>query len=352
MRKQSTFLHVSAILFLTLMLAALGLLALLWSFLAEYEQSTPRYTGEQILSFYREGDYSAAMEFTDVDPAIFFDVGQYEAYVRETLGDFDKVRVQEGSVRDGKKSVLLLGENLLRFSLTEAPETLGFGLSRYIPAQEDIPLKSFSVRAPAQAVVTVNGKALPGGCRTGAEAVAGFPALPEGMSPPEEAIYRVEGLAVEPEWAIEGYEPGGYRLAQEGNEVVFTLLSDEEACGQLALEASQTYAKFISRDAALTDVTRYLYPGTDFFRAVQNYSNIWYNSHNGVEFADLQTERPVAYSDDYSSVEVSFEYVVYRGSASNRWAEWRYPTRYRVYLVRTGSGWKVLELRGIQEGAE
>lgn len=349
-RKQSAFLHIGAILFLTLMLAALGLLALLWSFLAEYEQSTPRYAGEQLLSLYRAGDYGAAMELAGVDPEAFFDSGQYEAYIQETLGDLSGVHVQEGASREGQRTVLLIGRKTLRFSLTEAPETLGYGLSRYIPVQERVPVRSYTVRAPAHVTVTVNGKPLPAACRTGTETVADFPALPEGLTAPEEVLYRAEGFAVEPEWALADLAAGSYRVTQEGDAVTFTLISEEEACGQLALEAAKAYAKFVSRDAELADVTRFLYPGTVFHRALQHYSNIWYNSHNGVEFAELRTENAVAYSPDYTSVEVAFDYVVYRGSESNRWAEWRYPTRYRAYLIRTDGGWKALELRGIQAG--
>jgi len=346
-KRKSLFWCVTLVLFGLLASAGVWGLFYLWDFLEEYELSTPRTAGEELLALYREGEYGKAMSLVGVDASVFFDEAQYPAYVREALGDFEDVQIQEGSL-EGKRAVFLIGEEgrSLRFFLGEG-KALRYGMHRLSLEEEPVPTRGYTVSAPGHVAVTVNGTPLSASFQTGVEPAEDFPPLPEELAPPQRAVYRVEGFTQEPEFALD-CDASLYRREEKAGRISFDLFVQDEETERFALEAAQTYAKFVSADVELEALLPYLYPDTVFSRAVQNYSNIWYNSHSGMEFDKLVVENPVDYSGDWRSVDIAFEYVIYRGSSENRWAEWRYPTRYRVYLIGTGSGWKVLDIRGME----
>lgn len=95
----------------------------------------------------------------------------------------------------------------LRFSLTEQPDTLGFGISSYTVKQELGESGSWKITAPDNVPVLVNGIELDESYRAD-EAVwpAQFNTLHDTSLAPRLAVYRVDGLYVKPEVTVSGAE--------------------------------------------------------------------------------------------------------------------------------------------------
>lgn len=347
--RKSRFPHICVVTFLCILLAGLGGLVCLWNYLEEYEKSTPQYAAGELLDLYRTGDFSAAMNLVGVDAKQFFDDKQYPAYIKDTLGNLDTVRTVEGSA-DGKKTLSLRGESgkSLRFQLVNGNKRLSYGMVSLALRQEPIPLSGLTIRAPSHASVTVNGTTLTDEYQTGDATVSQqFPILRDSSRMPTETVYQIDGLILEPQLALEGKTEADYHLARSKDTAEFTMLPTTSVRQQyeaLALETAQVYAKFISHDAQFTDLEKYLYKDTDFYSAIRSFSNKWYSSHTGVRFEDLTVNNTVEYSPDHFSSEVSFDYVVYRGNAAKPSQEWHYPTKYRLYFLRTNDNWKAVEI--------
>ena len=106
--------------------------------------------------------------------------------------------------------------------------------------------------------------------------------------------------------------------------------------------AAKTYAEFITKDAALAELTPYLLPGGSLQKYLQDFSNYWYIDHNSNEFKNVKLENFILYDASHYSCDISFDYYIYMGTKP-----YEYPTAYTLYFVREGEQWLLatLEIR-------
>lgn len=348
-KPKTAFFHVVVIIVIFCMLTVTCLLTFLWTYLSVYEQSNPKTYVQEVLNAYRKGDYSHAMELAQVESKDFFDVEQYEAYVKKTLGDYSSVHLFEISVEDGKIFELKGSGGALRFALEEHPNALPFGMSSYSLRQETVPTTEYTVYTPSHGNVLVNGKPLDAAkYQHGQEPVAIFSVLKDPALVPSLNAYRLPGFVERPELALEGKQEGEYRFEWSGNVATFTLVpsGNTEEVQKAAENAGKLYARFVSKDASFAEFAKVLHRETVYYDVIRTYSNLWTIPHNSYRFEDFQFESISEYSKDAYSAVVSFDYVVFkdRSEEGYRNITKHYPAKYRISLLRIDSAFRVVNI--------
>lgn len=350
-KPRSVFFHVAVIFAVVSALIVLGLLTWLATYLTEYEKSNPKSYVEEMLSLYRSKDYDRAIELSGLVPHDFFDVEQYRAYVESCIGDGKDARIFE-LAPEGDTRIFELrgsGKQGIRFELMGKTGELGFGLTSYTLRQQEIPTREYTVLLPGHASLLVDGKPAEAKYQTGDQAVKYFAGLGDTTLAPRLQEYRLPGFIKQPALALDGLPQEQYRVDWEEEEATITLAPSEEnrkRDTELAVEAAQLYARFVSKDAEFSDFQRVLNRESEFYDVIRTYSNFWNIPHDDYHFENIQTTNIAEYSEDTFSAVVSFVYVIYkdRKAEGYRSITKSYPAKYRLSFLRIDGGFKAVNI--------
>lgn len=320
-------------------------LIVLWNFLSAFEKSDPRYYIDEVVTAIKEKRYDDAAALAHFEESKFFSKSQYASYIKDTLGEGTELKVMEAkSEKEGEKVYRVKGANgELRFSLTEQPDTLGFGLSSYMVKQELGESGSWKITAPDNVAVSVNGVELDESYRTD-EAIwpAQFNTLHNTSLAPRLAVYKVDGLYIKPEVTVPDAEAQVDYSEKDCIAQISVIKADiPQDRSDTILKAAKTYARFVSGDATLTNVAQLLYTDTEFYDSVRTYSSYWYISHDSAEFENLKVLNYTEYGEDAFSAEVTFDYHVRRARGN---IDKTYPTHYRVSFAKIDGAMKVINI--------
>ena len=94
-KKHSKFFVAAWILTGLFVLAISVILLILWNFLAAFEKSDPRHYIDEVVTAIEQQRYSEAAALSHFEESRFFTEKQYEAYIKETLGEGTKLKVME-----------------------------------------------------------------------------------------------------------------------------------------------------------------------------------------------------------------------------------------------------------------
>ncbi len=311
-------------------------LIVLWNFLSAFEKSDPRYYIDEVVNAIEEKRYDDAAALSHFEESKFFSKSQYTSYIKDTLGEGTELKVMEAkSEKEGEKVYRVKGaKGELRFSLTEQPDTLGFGLSSYTVKQELGESGSWKITAPDNVPVLVNGIELDESYRAD-EAVwpAQFNTLHDTSLAPRLAVYRVD---------VSGAEVQVDYSEKDCTAQISLIKADvPQDRSDAILQAAKTYARFVSGDATLTNVAQLLYTDTEFYDSVKTYSSYWYISHDSAEFENLKILNYTEYGEDAFSAEVTFDYHVRRARGN---IDKTYPTHYRVSFAKIDGAIRVVNI--------
>ena len=324
--------------------AALGL-ALLWLALARYERSTPEYSIQQYLKAVQEGDDKALLQASGFTPGRFSTQEGYLAAVHAALdgvpADRDSLAFVKGQA-DGGAQVYTLGVDgkaVAKLSLTGSAEE-GWKVAPVLPEPAE-----YTLFAPAGAQVIVNGVPLTEADRTAAVPAEGFEDLAGSGKEPLVYQYSLPGLYTAPEVTarLEDGSPCQAEVDSAARTASVTLPAADEAraeCEAFLETASKQYAQFISEDVSFSELATLLYPDTTFYKGLRGYYVGWYVTHSAVRFDDFTISNVVNLGGGAWQGDVSFTYVVTKPGLEDR----AYPSAYHLSVLRTDSGWKLVNL--------
>lgn len=330
---------------LTLLLIGAALLGYLWFALAGYEANTPESSVRRYLQEVAAGQWETILLDSGEDLSPLDRPERYTAWLSEVYAglpeEYTLVRTSGG---EGQTYALMDGSReVSRLVLTPAADRSGRSWQVHTLAE---PLPPVEILAPEGCTVQVNGTPLGEEYRTGSRPAAGYEALSQGYEAPQAAVYRIEGLLLEPEVTAVTADGSACAVsAPEGGEVRTVSVtapvpeSQAEEYWAAAERAAKTYAAFISSDAGRGELNALLLPGTEFWQAMQEFYNGWYIDHTSYGYEKLQRLSLTSAGENAFTAELSFDYLVYRGAR-----EYRYPSRYRLDFLRTGDGWKVVRI--------
>lgn len=326
---------------LVLCAAGAAALAVLWGALVRYEAATPeaailRSVQAVQTDSVKEEDVPAAML-----PGRFATAAQYLEEARALLdglpADRDSLRFVRKGETDGAEEYVVVDDEGGRTEFLLFPVEEGWQAWPRVQA-----LSAVTIHAPRSVSVSVDGQPLSEAELSGTAAAAGFEALGDGA--PQECTWLVEGLLEEPQVTAESGE-GVCRVEWETPLcAVVTVEPDADAAAALQSffdRTARVYARYVSADASFAELKGALVPDTDFYNSLRTFDSSWYVSHDSTAFEEFSVSELESLGPDAAAGTVRFTYMVYKEGLRPR----SYPSVYRMYAVREGSGWKLLDLQ-------
>lgn len=332
-------------LMLALMLTIGGLLCYLWMYLSAYETAQPHYALERYFDLIAGERYGEAMALVGLDRSPMVREQDFAAYVKEHYpSSLENLKFYKAGGGQGENLRFHVYQGEEKFAVLEvAPtgEKGKFGLTSYQMAPlTDVWIAPVTIKAPRGVAVRVNGAAVDASCLTGEENGRElYGQLPKGVDYPAISVYRVEGLLAQPTVEGEGCVP------QWNPDKTTVCLKREvsqeqqEAFSAMAQKAARDYASYITKDASLAQVTAHLLPGTDFYKRVGKFDNVWYNSHEKMYFENAETDNLTLYDPDHFTIDLRMTQVVVKNGKDNV-----YDLSYSMAYVRKDGQWKLSQL--------
>lgn len=324
-------------------------LVVLTGVLREYEQTRPVHTAEAYLDMLNRRDWAQVHAIDDAARKLKYETAdQYARYMDElTAGkEFSLKSILSIDENEQKYNLMLDGQKFAELTLMHSGAVTKHNFAEWQLKNLEIVAaraNEYTVTAPADSVVTVNGKAL------GAEDIleTGLPTeaaenLPDGVEAPTLTKYGVYMFFSAPEdvratdrngneqevtrdgehsWSCDlTYDDANIKEYVEGNVVTWGR--------RLAAYTTGDYDKIDLSNACINPS-----PARSFIR---NMENQWATAHNGYDFQNIETYDYYVYSDSCFSCKISFDYIVHYSKQDQS-----YPTLYTLYFYRDGGTFKL-----------
>ena len=326
-----------------LVLFALGgaALAMLWGALERYEAATPEAAILRSVQAVQAGEVKEEDVPAAVLPGRFATAAQYLKEARALLEglptDRDSLRFVRKGEAGGAEEYVVVDEEGGRAEFLLFPEEKSWRAWPRVQA-----LSTVTIRAPKGVALTVDGRPLEESERSETAAVPGFEAL--GEAAPQQCVWQVEGLLEQPEVTAQS-EAGSCRV---GWETPLSAVVTVEPNGQDAASleefldrTARVYARYVSADASFAELKEALVQDTEFYNSLRTFDSSWYVSHDSTAFEEFSVSELESLGPDAAAGTVRFTYMVYKEGLRPR----SYPSVYRMYAVREGEGWKLLDLQ-------
>lgn len=339
------------VIFLTMLAASLAAvlfgLKVLWSFLEDYEQSLPEKAAENVISELRQGNIEALYQSAGFIPNEYEDDSAAREYVSSLLdGELSCSRnIKESSGGGLVYNIKCDGRTVCQLSLIKTGEKTEYGFELYEPgefSEISVPTKDITVTVPDSAQLYIRGK------RVAQEPVSSEE-IPEcehfrGYIDKEVSIahYKIEGFTELPEVSAVLSDNSELKCTRNGNEYNFSPESSDipQELSELAVNASETYSKFISADAPFSAVAAFVPEDVPFYENIRDYESNFYTPHSDYDFLDVKVCEFQRYTESCAAVRVTYIQRIYAGW----YGDFDFPTDNTVYLAEYGGKWLVTDI--------
>lgn len=334
-RKFSSFFLRYVVVHVVVVSLALGCL---WEWLREYELCNPDRVAQAAAESISQGDLSLLENSIKADS---FD--SKEVLLQKASEYLQGKQLSTRMQAQGEYLFLADDKEFATMKMQPSGQKTLFGLEKQHVTQVDL-LHSFQTKytiiAPQNAQITVNGVALDQSYRTDQQPVSGYRDLPEQFQPALLNTYVVES-AQEPtvQAALNG-QACRIEQTEKGIEVVGEVSQqDKDLLTETAGEVAQLYSQFITQDATFSQLRGYFIPETEFYDSLATFYNPWYVTHDSYHYETEKCDDFRQYNEEQISCMLQFKYEVYRGSKVHDFSG-----KYRVYFQKDGEEWKVAML--------
>ena len=325
----------------------IGILAFLWSYLKDFESHTPKHYAMEYIELLKKEDYTQAMELVNFKETELVSVSDFADYIKEMFPDgFNDVKIYEISQENaGTRTCNIYTGNKKRFSLSFADtgKKSWHHFTEWKIFLQDLPDTDYVITAPAFVNVKVNGHLLT--AEQGEQTVrTEYTGMAEPSGAPQAVTYHVSGLLRQPQ--VTAVFPDGKQyeanISLEENQFTLNVIPAAavgEELTQTAIEDAKTYAQFITKDASFTQLSKCLYPNTEFYSNMSSFYNGWYNKHEKNGFENIKSENLWLLDENAFVIDVSFDYYVVKSGKRHD-----FPTKYTLAYQNTEKGWKLVNL--------
>ncbi|MEG0894153.1 MAG: hypothetical protein RSE93_00425 [Oscillospiraceae bacterium] len=324
----------------------------LWLKLEEYEKATPTSYIKSLINKSIVTNYSDAMEIFNVTPTDFMDKKIYGNYVKEIIGtNFKGIAINEISQEDETYLYEISTQDRMLQNKVGLKIKLEKNGGNYVATHINIPYTQYSFMAPNDAVILADGKEISKHYKNSElYDVPEFAGLSDKALIPKYVKYDITGIIKIPEISVST----PFDMNDE-NIVLYLNGKEKTQVEQFAKDFSVTYAKFVSKDAKFADVSKFLVKESECYNSIKGFDNSWYIDHTSPEVLNLETNETIYYSQNAFSTVVSFIYKVKTsitfdksdGTKGTANYENEYPTKYKVFIVKTSDGYKVANIISI-----
>ena len=114
----------------------------------------------------------------------------------------------------------------------------------------------------------------------------------------------------------------------------------EQQYGALAIEATTTYAKYMTFDSSMTEVRRYFASGTPIYEAIRTSEVIWYTNHIGYRFENVVASEFYKREEGAFSCRVALDHYVIRTAADT----WHFPLDITLFFTESDGKYLVTDM--------
>jgi len=337
-----------------LLLCAVGLvigLVTLSDVLAEYEQTRPIHTAEEMLARIQQRNWNdiyqidlSARSLKQETPE------QYAQYMQDlTAGkEFTLKSVLTLQENEQQYNVMLDGQKFAEIILEHSGVTTSHNYNKWqLKSLETHALAStqYTITVPSDSTVQINGIAL-----TQADIVESGIAteasgnLPDGEQAPTMTKYSVNMSFGAPGEFIVTDKNGKQQQVTQDDERSWstTLAWDDDAikaqCEEEAVKWGRRLAAYTTGDYNKFTLSESCINPSPARTYIRNMENQWAANHSGVDFENIQTYDYYVYSDNCFSCKISFDYIVHYTKNST---DKTYPTKYTMYFQKQGGTFKL-----------
>lgn len=322
-------------------------------FLADYEQSNPKYAAEEAFAIFERRDAETFYDFADKSLFPNETREMYVAWMNSLTegASFDYVMAYSDREDVKKYTVKMNGQKFGSFSLIEQPDATEYGFSTWafysLETPDPTPV-TYTVTAPSTASVMAGDQMLT------AENVAqaaiktewdGHMLLEETAAPTLTAYSFTRCFGC-PDITVT--DASGQICALSGSEEDgFTALRNSDTALQAETEARATdiikaYSAFTSNDLSTYQMLKYVRKGTTAYSVISSFDNQWFGKHSSAKVEDLTIDNYIRFTDDTMACDAHYNYVVeYNDGVKS------YETNYRFYLVLRDGVWYLYDFSAV-----
>lgn len=338
-QRNARFIKGLAVFFFACLAIALAGLFWFWGFLGRYEMQTPDAALREYTQLIKNGDFETIYKRGNFAENELNNKDKYIDSLRKvyTSGEEIKYTKRASQGKTITYAVYIDGKAAGDIQLYENGNSKGPTLSAR-PVLEGN--QNVKINAPQNAQIFLDGEPLAASYIVSESVNKDYKKAPEALVP-KMVTYQVDGLLTTPEITAEANGRSCVVLDKNGEYNVLTAVSgiDVPEYEQVITKASKTYAKFVSKDALVSDVLALSMKDTTFAKSIRNFSNIWYIPHDTYEFDKFQVKDLVEHSENAFSGYVSFDYVVKHGNKTNV-----FPSNYYMMFLKENDVWKLYDL--------
>ena len=315
-----------------------------------FEASQPKYAAAAAAQPFFERNYAVLAQCEDPDIFKNETIEQYTTYMDRLLGGrFLSYHEVYSDDKDVKRYVIEADdEKIGSFTLRHTSDD-SYGFEQLTMGEMDtvgLNKRTYTVDAPADSTVYVNGKAL-----TAEDVVeSGIPeftstvsvSLPAGSVVPTRCKYEfsryfdvavkvVDPYGEENEVSVAGpnytaaYNYDDSRMAAELDERVIQVVRRLSCC--------------LSKDYPLYNLSKDMVKDCKAYKYLEAFDFKWVMDHRSYDFENMVIDHYVRYSEDCFSVEARYDYKIIYYTVKPE----IYPTHYRLYFLREGDTWKLFD---------
>lgn len=328
-KKISKFWLTFAICWVIALVALFIALAVVRTYLSDYEDSQPKYVAEEIFEkYFSEPDFTAVLNHTESTRNKFESIDSLSAYLSELVGDKELSyhEISSGLDTGTLKYVVKYEEDgkeikIATFSLTKSGEKSKKGFELYT-------LGSFELFYPANESVKIKVPTgytpIVGGIKLGEEYLTetDIPSescehMPEGVSGIYYSLYTVDGLIKTPEIKVLT-NVGTEKIASYDSEAdLYTVepVYDEslaEELTELVITAAEVYSTYMQNDCAFAKLKPYFESGTELYNTIRTTATTWVISHDSYSFEDEEASEFYRYDENTVSCRVKLTHILKR----------------------------------------
>ena len=324
-------------------------LAVLSGVMQEYEDTRPVHTAEEVLDVFNRRAWNEIYEMDESAKKLKQETPQqYAQYMEElTAGaDFRLKNVLSIEENQQKYSVMLGDKKFAELTLEHSGEVTEHNFNHWQIKSlqtQAMAASEYTITVPSDSTVQVNGLTLTAddiiesGIATAAEGN-----LPDGVSAPTMVKYGVYMSFGAPENIVVTDRNGNPQPVTQDDDRSWscTLAWDDET---IKAQVEESVIKWGRRIAAYTfgdysksDLSNACINPSPARTYIRNMENNWAASHDGYDFANIQTKDYYVYSDKCFSCHISFDYTVHYTKQDKT-----YPTAYTLYFYKQGGTFKL-----------
>lgn len=316
------FYSIYSVLVITAIFCIMYLLKELSLYLDNYERSLEKYEAEEVFEeYFSPCRFDKLYDMQKVELSKFEDKNDFIAYMEKQYNGKEIIykEVSAGLSDNKKYSVAADKVKFAEFTLSktnkpEVPEDTWqlLSLSTIYQKNEYVAVKIYK-----GSKVFVNDIELTDSYITSDNiSTESCKHVPEGVTGIMMCEYAVDGLLLKPTIkVINRYGNESKLVYDEKDNIYVEEITYDEPTKDIvkrATDAAQTYAKYITLDASLNNLSKYFDSTSNTYRNIRVSEIKWYTAHIGYKFEDVELKEYYKYDENTFSIRYSCNHQVYR----------------------------------------